>query len=58
VPLLGNVLQSLKEIDRFRDSVQRKALVSSFIALAVEKDADTITAKPLGGAATRSSLNI
>jgi lambda family phage portal protein len=55
VPLLGNVLQSLKEIDRFRDSVQRKALVSSFIALAVEKDADTITAKPLGGAATRSS---
>jgi hypothetical protein len=38
-----------------RVCVQRKALVSSFIALAVEKDADTITAKPLGGAATRSS---
>lgn len=54
VPFLGNVLQSLREIDRYRDSVQRKALVSSFIALAVEKDADTIGAKPLGSASSRS----
>ena len=54
VPLLGNVLQSLREIDRYRDSVQRKALVSSFVAMAVEKDADTIGAKPLGGASSRS----
>lgn len=54
IPLLGNVLQSLREIDRYRDSVQRKALVSSFIALAVEKDADTISAKPLGAASSRS----
>lgn len=54
VPLLGNVLQSLREIDRYRDSVQRKALVSSFIALAVEKEQDTIGAKPLGAASTRS----
>lgn len=55
MPLLANVLQSLREIDRYRDSVQRKALVSSFLALAVEKDADTIGAKPLGAASTRSA---
>lgn len=54
IPLLGNVLQSLREIDRYRDSVQRKALTASFIALAVEKDADTIGAKPLGSASSRS----
>ena len=55
MPLIGNVLQSLREIDRYRDSTQRKALVSSFLALAVEKDADTIGAKPLASAASRSS---
>jgi lambda family phage portal protein len=54
MPLIGNVLQSLREIDRYRDSVQRKALTTSFLALAVEKDADTIGAKPLGAASTRS----
>lgn len=55
MPLIGNVLQSLREIDRYRDSVQRKALATSFLALAVEKDADTIGAKPLASAASRSS---
>lgn len=54
MPLLGNVLQSLREIDRYRDSVQRKALAASFIALAVEKDADTVSAKTLGSASNRS----
>lgn len=55
MPLIGNVLQSLREIDRYRDSVQRKALTTSFLALAVEKDADTIGAKPLASAASRSA---
>ncbi|QZI90791.1 hypothetical protein MYOV066v1_p0013 [Vibrio phage PS15B.3] len=55
MPLIGNVLQSLREIDRYRDSVQRKALATSFLALAVEKDADTIGAKPLASAASRSA---
>ena len=55
MPLIGNVLQSLREIDRYRDSVQRKALATSFLALAVEKDADTIGAKPLASAASRAS---
>lgn len=54
MPLLANVLQSLREIDRYRDSVQRKAVTTSFLALAVEKEADTISAKPLGAASTRS----
>ena len=54
LPLIANVLQSLREIDRYRDSAQRKALISSFIALAVEKDADSISGKPLGSAAAWS----
>lgn len=57
MPLLGNVLQSLREIDRYRDSVQRKALAASFIALAVEKDADTVSSRALGSA-SNSSLSI
>lgn len=54
MPLVANVLQSLREIDRYRDSVQRKAVTTSFMAMAVEKDADTIGAGTLGGAANRS----
>jgi len=55
MPLIGNVLQSLREIDRYRDSVQRKALTTSFLALAVEKDKDSISSMPLGSAAARST---
>lgn len=40
-PLLANLLQAMKEIDRFRDSVLRKALVNSLLALWVEKGEDT-----------------
>jgi lambda family phage portal protein len=36
-PILSLVLQSLKEIDRYRDSTQRKALVLSMLAMFVAK---------------------
>lgn len=38
VPLLSTVLLSLKEIDRYRDSTQRKALINSFLAMFVKRD--------------------
>ena len=36
-PLLGVVLQSLKELDRYRDAALRKAVINSMIALIVKK---------------------
>jgi len=36
-PLLALVLQSLREIDRYRDSVQRKAVVNSMLAMFIKR---------------------
>lgn len=52
-PLLSIVLQSLKEIDRYRDSTQRKAVINSIIALAVEKEQDKMGSLPLTNGAVR-----
>lgn len=37
-PLLSVVLQSLREIDRYRDSIQRKAVVNSILAMFIKRD--------------------
>lgn len=55
-PLLSNVLQSMKEIDRFRDSVQRKAVMSSMLALVVEREQPGVSVSPFGGGAVRSGV--
>jgi len=52
-PLLSLVLQSLKEIDRYRDSTQRKAVINSIIALSVEKSDDKLGTLPIQGGAVR-----
>lgn len=52
-PLLSLVLQSLKEIDRYRDSIQRKALVLSMIAAFVAKGEAKAGTRPLTGGALR-----
>ena len=54
-PLLGIVLQSLKELDRYRDATLRKAVVNSFIAFFIKKDvkARSSAAGALGASATR-----
>lgn len=54
-PLLSLVLQSLKEVDRYRDSVQRKALVGSFVAMFIKKGEDKLGTLPISGAATLHS---
>jgi len=51
--LLALVIQSLKEIDRYRDAEQRSAVINSMIALWVEKTEDKIGSLPLTGGATR-----
>ena len=54
-PLLAIVLQSLKEIDRYRDSTQRKAVVNSMIAMAIKKTKSVPTLSPLSGGAVKKN---
>ena len=57
-PLLSLVLQSLKEIDRYRDSVQRKAVVNSIVAMFIKKTEDKQGTRPItGGASRRGSVS-
>lgn len=50
-PLLSVAIQSLKEIDRYRDSVQRKAIINSMIAMFVTKKDELAGTEPFLGAA-------
>lgn len=52
-PLLSLVLQSLKEIDRFRDSVQRKAVINSILAMFIKKTEDKMGSLPVTNGAVR-----
>ena len=52
-PLLSLVLQSLKEIDRYRDSVQRKAVMNAVLAMFIKKTEDKMSTLPGQGGATR-----
>lgn len=54
-PMLALVLQSLNEIDRYRDSVQRKATINSMLAMFIQKDEERAGTRPLGGAAVKRS---
>jgi len=52
-PLLSLVLQSLKEIDRYRDSAQRKAVINSVLAMFIKKTEDKMGTLPISGGAVR-----
>lgn len=52
-PLLSLVLQSLKEIDRYRDSVLRKTVINSILAMFIKKTEDKMGTLPITGGATR-----
>lgn len=49
-PLLSIILQSLKEIDRYRDAVQRKAAINAILAMFIKKDQEGPGTRPLTGA--------
>lgn len=51
--LLALVVQSLKEVDRYRDSEQRAAVINSMIAMWVKKTADKMGTLPVTGGAVR-----
>ena len=52
-PILSLVLQSLREIDRYRDSTQRKAVIASMLAMFVKRDGTTPGSRPLAAGAVR-----
>ncbi len=52
-PLLSLILQSLKEIDRYRDSAQRKAVVNSILAMFIEKTENKPGTLPFSGGARK-----
>jgi len=53
MPILALILQSLKELDRYRDAAQRKALINSLLAVFVKKTQDKPGTKPFTKGATR-----
>ncbi len=57
-PLLALVLQSLKEIDRFRDSTQRKAVVLSMLAMFIKKEQAMPGSRPLAAGAVRAGSGV
>lgn len=54
MPLLGICLQSLKELDRYRDAELRAAVVNSMVAAWVEKNEDKPGTRPFSGGAVRT----
>lgn len=52
-PLLGLVLQSLAELDKYRDSAQRAAVINSMLAMFVKKTEDKPGSKSVSMGATR-----
>ena len=54
-PGLSIVLQSIKDLDGYRDSVTRKVLLSSFITFFVEKDKPGPGSKPVGRSSVGSN---
>ncbi len=55
-PLLAIMLQSLKEIDRYRDAVQRKAALNAALAMFIKKTANVPGTRPItGGAVVRGT---
>jgi lambda family phage portal protein len=56
-PLLSIVLQSLREIDRYRDSTQRKAVINSMLSAFVTRSQTSVTpSRPISGGAVRRGI--
>lgn len=53
-PLLTIVMQSLREIDRYRDAALRKAVINSILALWIEKGEDKISSRAFSNSSTAS----
>jgi capsid protein len=56
-PLLSIILQSLKEVDRYRDAAVRKAVVNSILAMFIEKTENKMGTLPVTGGAVRKGVS-
>lgn len=54
-PILGLVLQSLREIDRYRDSTQRKAVLNAMLAMFIAKSQDKPGTMPFTAGAVKKT---
>ena len=52
-PMLGIIIQSLTEIDKYRDSAARKAVINSLLAMFIKKNEDKMGTRPISASATR-----
>lgn len=57
-PFLSLILQSIREIDRYRDSVQLKATINAMLALFIQKSEDKPGTRPLTGGAVRRGTEL
>lgn len=61
-PILALVLQSVNEIDKYRDSVQLKASLNAMLAIFIRRDKEKLGTQPLtgggGGARRRDSVTV
>ena len=57
-PMLALVLQSLQEIDRYRDAVQRKAVINGMIAAFIKKTQDKPGTRPLTSGGIRRGTEV
>lgn len=57
-PLLSIILQSLNEIDRYRDAVQRKAVINAILAMFIKKEQNNVGSRPftMGAVAKGSAV--
>ena len=56
MPLLGIILQSLKELDRYRDSEQRAATINALLAMFIRKEQDKPGTNPFSAGAVRRTI--
>jgi len=54
--ILACVMQSLKELDRYRDSELRAAVINSMVAMWIEKTEDKMGTLPITGGAVRKDV--
>lgn len=52
-PILSLVMQSLQDVDKYRDSTQRKALINSFLTMFIKKTQEKPGSLPMTGGAVR-----
>ena len=57
-PILAQILQALKELDRFMDASIRKVVVNSVLAMFIETESDGIGSRALSAGAVRSGTKV